>query len=87
MLSIESIGTRCSNGVRPSTGWSPMRCVGLSGVTSSGCSASSFLSRSTSRSYSRVADLGGRLDVVFPVVAADFLAEPGDFGGGSGIGG
>ena len=28
-----------------------------------------------------VADLGGRLDVVLPVVAADFLAEPGNFGG------
>ena len=58
-----------------------MRWVGLSGVTSSGCSASSFLSRSTSRSYLQVGDLRGRFDVVFPVVMADFLAEPGDFGG------
>ena len=29
-----------------------------------------------------VGNLGGRLDVVFPVVAADFLAKPGDFRGG-----
>ena len=28
-----------------------------------------------------VGDLRRRLDVVFPVVVADFLAEPGDFGG------
>ena len=29
-----------------------------------------------------IGDLRGRLDVVFPVVAADFVAKPGDFGGG-----
>ena len=58
-----------------------MRCVGLSGVTSSGCSASSFFSRSIEPVVLAVGDLRGRLDVVFPVVVADFLAEPGDFGG------
>jgi alkylation response protein AidB-like acyl-CoA dehydrogenase len=49
-LSIDIIGTRCRTGCSSGTGSSPTRCVGLSGVTSSGCCASSSRSSSISRS-------------------------------------
>ena len=54
---------------------SPTRCVGLSGVTSSGCCASSCLSSAISRSYSRSLISGPGLDVILAVVVADFLAQ------------
>ena len=44
-LSIDCIGSRCTAGSSCETGASPTRCVGLSGVTSSGWAASRFLSR------------------------------------------
>ena len=79
MFSIESIGTRCSTGVSPSTGRSPMRCVGLSGVTSSGCSASSFFEPLDQPVVLAVGDFRRRLDVVLPVVVADFSRGAGQF--------
>ena len=52
------MGTRCTKAAKPSLGLSPTRCVGLSGVTSSGCAASSSRSSRSSRSYSASAISG-----------------------------
>src|SRR6266542_3936796 len=51
-LSSESITERCSTGANRSTGVTPTRCVGLSGVTSSGNRSSSSRSSCMSSSYS-----------------------------------
>ena len=51
-LSSESIGSRCSTGANVTAGRPPGRCVGESGVTSSGCSASSARSSRTNASNS-----------------------------------
>jgi len=48
----ESMGDECCTFTKPSRGLPPTRCVGESGVTSSGCSASSAFSSLTRRSYS-----------------------------------
>src|SRR5262249_42874316 len=52
-LSIDSIRRRCSTVRKPSIGSPPTLCVGLSGESYSGCSASSFSSFLTSLSNSR----------------------------------
>ena len=49
-LPSESMGWRWRTFSRYSTGAAPTRCVGESGVTSSGCSASSLRSSSSSAS-------------------------------------
>ncbi len=53
-LSIESIGTSCRTVGKPWPSGSapPTRCVGLSGVTSEGCSDSRRTSSAKSASYS-----------------------------------
>ena len=50
-LASESIGWRWVTLVSDETGSPPMRCVGESGVSSSGCSASIARSSSSSSSY------------------------------------
>ena len=75
MLSIESIGTRCSTWRGPTTGASPMRCVGLSGVISSGCCGLELLQPLHQPVVLEVADLRRRLDVVLAVVVANLLAQ------------
>ena len=45
-------GTGCSTTPKASMGAAPTRCVGDSGVISSGCSSSSLLSSAISASYS-----------------------------------
>ena len=52
VLSIENIGRACATVRKPSIGSPPTRCVGLSGVMSSGCAASSSFSCARSLSYS-----------------------------------
>ena len=84
VLSIDSIGTRWATWRSPSTGWSPMRCVGLSGSDQLGMGGLQFLEPLDQPVVLAVADLRGRLDVVFIVVAADFFPQPGDFLGSSG---
>ncbi len=57
-LASDSIGSSWVTLVRLETGAEPTRWVGESGVTSSGCSASSALSSSNSASYSSSAISG-----------------------------
>jgi len=49
---IDSIGSAWRTGVKPASTAPPMRCVGESGVRSSGCAASIACSSWNSRSYS-----------------------------------
>jgi hypothetical protein len=49
---IDSIGTACFTGARPSRTSPITRCVGESGVSSSGCAASKACSSVNSLSYS-----------------------------------
>jgi len=49
---MESIGSSCRTCSRPSSGAPPTRCVGESGVRSSGNSSSRAFSSPNSRSYS-----------------------------------
>ena len=78
VLSIENIGRAWATVRKPSIGSPPTRCVGLSGVISSGWAASR--SRS-SREKLVVFAVGNRrrgVDVVAPIVLADLVAELGD---------
>ena len=68
------MGTRWAKLGNSADGCSPTRWVGLSGVTSSGCCASSSRSSRSRRSYCLVGDLGRGQGVVEVLVPADLVA-------------
>ena len=61
-----------------------MRCVGLSASDQLRMGGLQFLQPPDQPVILAVADLRGRLDVVFVVVAADFFPQPGNLLGSSG---
>ena len=74
-LSSDSIGSRWTTVPNWPCGVDPTRCVGESGVTSSGCSASSARRRSNNASYSPSRYFGIVEDVVAVVVVVDRVAQ------------
>ena len=74
-LSSESIGTRCSTGANVDAGRPPGRCVGESGVTSSGCCRFERAQLAHQRVELRVGDLGRVEHEVLLVVVLDQLAQ------------
>ena len=76
------MGELCSTLTKPSRGLPPTRCVGESGVASSGCSASSSCKPAHQRVVFGVGDFGLVENVVEMLVAAKLFAELLDFARG-----